>query len=107
MGLATPVGAAFRKLGPDVRVDREERRDGRRAQERRHADAERAQARQRREQRRVRRAGPLRRHVQPELVRGEGDVHQRELLERAPGGDCAEEVVRCGGDNLGGAVGAC
>ncbi|MDN5692736.1 MAG: DNA translocase FtsK 4TM domain-containing protein, partial [Micrococcaceae bacterium] len=28
MGLATPVGAAFRKLGPDVRVDREERRDG-------------------------------------------------------------------------------
>ena len=28
MGLATPVGAGFRKLGPDVRIDREERRDG-------------------------------------------------------------------------------
>lgn len=28
MGLAAPVGAGFRKLGPDVRIDREERRDG-------------------------------------------------------------------------------
>ncbi|WP_430754495.1 DNA translocase FtsK 4TM domain-containing protein [Micrococcus luteus] len=28
MGLATPVGSGFRKLGPDVRIDREERRDG-------------------------------------------------------------------------------
>ena len=92
-----PDAVAVRVHEPDalesvhlgIRV-REHGRDGAGREERGLADVERAEGGEGREEGRVAREG----RVAPELVRGEGHVGERDVLDRAPGGDGADEVVR-------------